>query len=156
MQKLRHRRCSGSPTRGAAAGTATSRSFRRRAPGRAGQSSRTSWHLLAITSANSNNPQSAVARDEDVDGDADHVEDAALRQYLLEGWYPSGTKGGSNPKVPSGALMKAMLINSAVTLGGTYQQNQQLGPGTAPGNVQATPPDPNRALARPRLPAAPF
>ena len=48
---------------------------------------------------------------------------ALLRQYLLEGWYPSGSKGGSNPKVPSGTLMKAMLINSAVTLGGTYQQN---------------------------------
>ena len=71
---------------------------------------------------------------------------ALLRQYLL-GVVPSGTESGSNPKVPSGALMKAMLINSAVTLGGTYQQNQQLGPGTAPGSVQATPPDPNRALA---------
>ena len=112
-----------------------------------------------ITSANSNDPAECGRTEMAGTSMATPITSgnaALLRQYLLEGWYPSGTKGGSNPKVPSGALMKAMLINSAVTLGGTYQQNQQLGPGTAPGNVQATPPDPNRALAPPRLPAAPF
>eukprot|EP01065_Artemidia_motanka_P011813 TRINITY_DN1643_c0_g1_i1.p1 TRINITY_DN1643_c0_g1~~TRINITY_DN1643_c0_g1_i1.p1 ORF type:complete len:1077 (+),score=357.25 TRINITY_DN1643_c0_g1_i1:59-3232(+) len=37
-----------------------------------------------------------------------------LRQYFLEGYHPSGRKGGSPPLVePPGPLLKAMLLNSA-------------------------------------------
>ncbi|MCX8174298.1 MAG: S8 family serine peptidase [Thermoplasmata archaeon] len=44
---------------------------------------------------------------------------ALVRQYYTEGWYPTGTKISGNGFTPSGALIKATLINSAVTLG-TY------------------------------------
>lgn len=37
-----------------------------------------------------------------------------VRQYFMEGWYPTGVKTTANRFVPSGALVKAMLINSAV------------------------------------------
>lgn len=37
-----------------------------------------------------------------------------IRQYLTEGWYPTGTKVPSNGFAPSAALLKAMCVNSAV------------------------------------------
>ncbi|MEM4161079.1 MAG: S8 family serine peptidase, partial [Thermoplasmata archaeon] len=40
---------------------------------------------------------------------------ALVRQYYTEGWYPTGTKIPANGFVPSGALIKATLINSAVS-----------------------------------------
>ncbi len=49
-----------------------------------------------------------------------HVAAAAalVRQYFTEGWYPTGTKLKYYAFVPSGALIKAMLINSAVDMTG--------------------------------------
>jgi subtilisin family serine protease len=41
---------------------------------------------------------------------------ALIRQYFSEGWYPSGTKNHSDAFNPSAALIKAMLINSAVEI----------------------------------------
>lgn len=38
---------------------------------------------------------------------------ALIRQYYTEGWYPTGTKTTSNAIKPSGALLKATIINSA-------------------------------------------
>ena len=38
---------------------------------------------------------------------------ALIRQYLEEGWYPAGVRGGSAPVNASAALVRAMLINSA-------------------------------------------
>jgi Subtilase family len=38
------------------------------------------------------------------------------RQYFVEGWYPTGAPQIANSRVPSGALLKAVLINSAVNL----------------------------------------
>lgn len=38
---------------------------------------------------------------------------AMLRQYLTEGWYPTGAKVPANGFTPSAALLKAMLVNSA-------------------------------------------
>ena len=35
------------------------------------------------------------------------------RQYYTEGYYPSGTKHSGPPRTPSGALLKATLLNSA-------------------------------------------
>ena len=41
---------------------------------------------------------------------------ALARQYFVEGWYPTGSKQPSDSRVPSGALLKAVLVNSAVNL----------------------------------------
>lgn len=41
-----------------------------------------------------------------------------LRQYFISGFYPSGTANGPDAITPSGALMKAMIINSSVDMSG--------------------------------------
>lgn len=43
---------------------------------------------------------------------------ALVRQYLMEGYYPSGTPRVSDGFEPSGALLKAMLINSGRNMSG--------------------------------------
>lgn len=45
---------------------------------------------------------------------------ALLRQYFTEGWYPTGEKNASNSIRPSGALLKALLINGAVDMFGGH------------------------------------
>lgn len=49
-----------------------------------------------------------------------HVAAAAalLRQYFTEGWYPNGKKEPKNGFTPSGALLKAVLLNATVPLTG--------------------------------------
>jgi hypothetical protein len=37
---------------------------------------------------------------------------ALMRQYVMEGWYPTGTKVPANGFTPSAALLKAMAVNS--------------------------------------------
>jgi hypothetical protein len=48
------------------------------------------------------------------------VAGAALlaRQYFVEGWHPTGSPVASNAFVPTGALLKATLLNSAVDMTG--------------------------------------
>jgi hypothetical protein len=41
---------------------------------------------------------------------------ALARQYFIEGWYPSGEKGSGRSFKPSGALLKAVLLNSTVDM----------------------------------------
>lgn len=41
---------------------------------------------------------------------------AILRQFFTEGWYPTGVKTAANAFRPTGALLKAVLINSAVPM----------------------------------------
>jgi hypothetical protein len=41
-----------------------------------------------------------------------------IRQYFTQGWYPSGAPNTADAIVPSGALLKAMTINSASDVGG--------------------------------------
>ncbi|MFI7582063.1 S8 family serine peptidase [Kocuria kalidii] len=41
-----------------------------------------------------------------------------VRQYFLEGWYPTGIKTAANAFSPTGSLVKATLVNSAVDLTG--------------------------------------
>jgi hypothetical protein len=48
---------------------------------------------------------------------------ALVRQYLTEGWYPTGTKVPANGFNPSNALLKAMLINSADEMLGSNAHN---------------------------------
>lgn len=40
---------------------------------------------------------------------------ALLRQYFTDGFYPSGTKNAADSIIPSGPLMKAMLLNGSNT-----------------------------------------
>ncbi len=39
---------------------------------------------------------------------------ALVRQYYTEGWYPTGAREVQNAFIPSGALLKATLLNAAV------------------------------------------
>eukprot|EP01010_Urceolus_cornutus_P001267 NODE_17_length_3609_cov_184.315449_g13_i0.p1 GENE.NODE_17_length_3609_cov_184.315449_g13_i0~~NODE_17_length_3609_cov_184.315449_g13_i0.p1 ORF type:complete len:1157 (+),score=236.03 NODE_17_length_3609_cov_184.315449_g13_i0:57-3473(+) len=48
-----------------------------------------------------------------------------LRQYFLERWYPGGVKGKGHLISPSGALVKALIINSAQPLTGMVDWNAQ-------------------------------
>lgn len=52
---------------------------------------------------------------------------AIVRQYLTEGWYPTGSQQPHNGFVPSGALMKAMLLNSTRDMTGAagYPNNTE-------------------------------
>ncbi|HPR63221.1 MAG TPA: S8 family serine peptidase [Thermoanaerobaculia bacterium] len=43
---------------------------------------------------------------------------ALMRQYFMDGFYPTGSRAAENVRIPSGALLKACLINGAVPLGG--------------------------------------
>jgi hypothetical protein len=43
---------------------------------------------------------------------------ALARQYYTEGWYPSGARQPDRAFVPSGALLKATLINSTIDMTG--------------------------------------
>jgi hypothetical protein len=43
---------------------------------------------------------------------------ALIRQYYTDGWYPTGGKVSTNGFTPSAALLKASLINSAVSMTG--------------------------------------
>jgi Subtilase family/FlgD Ig-like domain len=55
---------------------------------------------------------------------------ALIRQYLTEGWYPTGAKVPANGFAPSAALLKAMLINSGSnTVSGGLVPDQNIGYG---------------------------
>lgn len=43
---------------------------------------------------------------------------ALVRQYFTEGWYPTGTRQPQHAFIPSGALIKAMLLNSTIDMTG--------------------------------------
>ena len=52
---------------------------------------------------------------------------ALVRQYFVEGWYPSGAKTPANALTPSGALLKATLVNGAADMTGIsgYPSDQE-------------------------------
>ncbi|RMH12363.1 MAG: hypothetical protein D6695_06840, partial [Planctomycetota bacterium] len=52
---------------------------------------------------------------------------ALVRQYYTEGFYPSGAANPSDAFIPSGALMKATLLNSTVDMTGIsgYPSNRE-------------------------------
>ncbi|MCK4548329.1 MAG: S8 family serine peptidase [Candidatus Eisenbacteria sp.] len=50
-----------------------------------------------------------------------------VRQYYTEGWYPSGTLTGADALVPSAAVMKATLLNSATDIGTANIPNNDEG-----------------------------
>jgi hypothetical protein len=52
---------------------------------------------------------------------------ALVRQYFTEGWYPTGTPQPPRAFVPSGALLKALLLNSTIDMTGIagYPNNRE-------------------------------
>jgi subtilisin family serine protease len=46
-----------------------------------------------------------------------------IRQYFMEGYYPSGTKQSNDSFAPSGSLLKAMIVNSARRMTGVAYLN---------------------------------
>ena len=60
---------------------------------------------------------------------------ALVRQYFTDGWYPRGSADAAQAQLPTGALLKAVLINSAQPMTGNHG-NQALGGGQA-GNLPA-------------------
>lgn len=52
---------------------------------------------------------------------------ALARQYFTEGWYPTGTLQPHHAFTPSGALLKALLLNSTIDMTGivSYPNNQE-------------------------------
>ena len=67
---------------------------------------------------------------------------ALLRQYLVDGWYPHGYAGSGPQLVPSAALLKAFIVNSAVNISGN--------------NVDGPIPDNSQGWGRVRLDDAAF
>ncbi len=52
---------------------------------------------------------------------------ALLRQYFLDGFYPSGTRTAADTRKPSGALMKAVLLNGTRDLSNMPNNNYGWG-----------------------------
>jgi hypothetical protein len=53
---------------------------------------------------------------------------ALVREYLTEGWYPTGAPVASNAFTPSAALLKAMVMNSGVgDIPGFYLPDNNIG-----------------------------
>jgi Subtilase family len=51
---------------------------------------------------------------------------ALVRQYFTDGFYPSGEKRAGDARTPSAALLKAMLLNGAVSLTGRDNAGQAI------------------------------
>ena len=39
---------------------------------------------------------------------------ALIRQYFVEGWYPSGASQAADAHLPSGPLLKAVLLGTCI------------------------------------------
>ena len=59
---------------------------------------------------------------------------ALVRQYYMDGFYPSGAKNMANALTPTAALIKATMINSAVSMKGTDNAMMPISP--IPSNEQ--------------------
>ncbi|MBN1521249.1 MAG: S8 family serine peptidase [Candidatus Aureabacteria bacterium] len=65
-----------------------------------------------------------------------HAGSAALvRQYYIDGFYPTGTKNSDNSFIPSAALIKATMINSAENMTGEYTDSPVPGTGQGWGRI---------------------
>ena len=62
---------------------------------------------------------------------------ALIQQYFVDGFYPSGSKNAADVFTPSGALLKAMLIHSGVSMDTvTYDDGTQDSTGGYPSTIQ--------------------
>jgi hypothetical protein len=59
---------------------------------------------------------------------------ALIRQYYMDGFYPSGAKGMTDALTPTAALIKATMINSAASMKGTDNDGMTISP--IPSNEQ--------------------
>jgi hypothetical protein len=57
-----------------------------------------------------------------------------VRQYFMDGFYPSGAKNAADALTPTAALVKAMLLNSSVSMKGTDHSGGSISP--IPSNEQ--------------------
>lgn len=62
---------------------------------------------------------------------------ALVRQYFTDGFYPSGAPNFNDGFTPSAALIKAVLINGARNLSGSYASGPIPSPGQGWGEVKA-------------------
>lgn len=53
---------------------------------------------------------------------------ALVRQYYIDGFYPSGTKNDADKITPTAALIKATMINSGVSMTGTDNAGMSIAP----------------------------
>ena len=60
---------------------------------------------------------------------------ALVRQYFTEGWYPSGTRQPSQAFTPSGALLKAVLLNATIPMSGTDANGSAAALASYPSNL---------------------
>lgn len=60
---------------------------------------------------------------------------ALIRQYFTEGWYPSGTRQPAQAFTPSGALLKAVLLNATVPMTGTDANGSAAALANYPSNL---------------------
>ena len=51
-----------------------------------------------------------------------------LRQYFVDGYYPSGVRNANDAMVPSAALLKAVLINGATPMKGFESDGKPIDP----------------------------
>lgn len=61
---------------------------------------------------------------------------ALVRQYYTEGWYPSGTRQPHHAFVPSGALLKATLLNGTRDMNGSDAAGNAAALNGYPGNLE--------------------
>lgn len=59
---------------------------------------------------------------------------ALVRQYLMDGFYPSGAKNAADALQPTAAVVKALLVNSAVSMKGRDNAGGEITP--IPSNEQ--------------------
>jgi hypothetical protein len=55
-----------------------------------------------------------------------------IRQYFIDGYYPSGISDSANASVPSSALLRAMLVNAAQEMSGTGTHDHTYDIGNGP------------------------
>jgi subtilisin family serine protease len=74
---------------------------------------------------------------------------ALIREYFMKGYYPNGEKSTEDSFVPSGALLKAMLIHSAEPL--TYSVSRSSGYNVATSISSETIPNSQQGFGRIQL-----
>lgn len=76
---------------------------------------------------------------------------AIIRQYFMDGFYPSGSRSTSDSFIPQGALIKAMLMHSAQPLTHAVEVSQSTGKTAVKQFTGLSLPDNNQGYGRVQL-----